>query len=266
MKKLIACLLIFCLLMPCAVLADGLKFTDIEHGKEYIIRLEKKLYLDPKGPAALYYIAQGCATDGEHGYFVTHNKANNQDAVWRVNLSDWTVEQMEYALPLGHGNDATVNTKTNKLYVVNLDDPNSKTLTQLDPATLAIEQQVTLDFGTYAMAYNETRDQYVFGLGGSYDIVITDGDFNYVKMLKGVDTGLVRQGMECDDKYIYFVQWDLKKYKNYVVVYDWEGNFINNIKVDYWVEIESIIHADGEIYLNFYDNGCTVYHATLEEV
>ena len=57
MKKLIACLLLLCLLIPCAVYAEGLKFTDIEPDKEYIIHLEKKIYLDPKGPAAQYYIA-----------------------------------------------------------------------------------------------------------------------------------------------------------------------------------------------------------------
>ncbi len=57
MKKLLAWMLV-CLLCMSASLAEGLKIADVEAGKEYVIKLEKKLYLDPKGDAALYYIAQ----------------------------------------------------------------------------------------------------------------------------------------------------------------------------------------------------------------
>lgn len=265
LRNIVLLSLLVLLLLP-AALADGLKIADIVPGKEYVVEVEEQVQLESDDHAKrLYYLAQGSATDGEFAYVISLHRVSKDAAVWKVNLSDWSVTDMVHGLPLGHGNDATYNPKTNELLVVNLDDPNAKTLTVIDPDTLTVTGQKQLPFGFYAIAYNALRDQYVFGLGGSYDFVITDGDFNYIATHTGVDTGLTRQGVECDDKYIYFPHWDYKKYKNYLLVYDWDGNFVTQMDVKNYMEIESVFNVDGELYITFLSNNPRIFSTKIVE-
>lgn len=41
---------------------------------------------------------------------------------------------------------------------------------------------------------------------------------------------------------------------------------MNTLKVDSTLEIESMFNVNGEIYIAFNGNGCTVFKGTIEEV
>ena len=64
---------------------------------------------------------------------------------------------------------------------------------------------------------------------------------------------LSKQNADTDENYIYFTQWKGGNKGNVVMVYDWEGNYINQIRVKSYVEIESLFHAGDEWYVVFYD-------------
>lgn len=265
MKKLIVCLLLLCLTVSTCALCEGLSIADVAADGEYTVKLEQKIHLYPFGEGKRYYhVAQGCATDGEYGYFITISKLHGKGAVWKVRLSDWSETAMVYGLPLDHGNDAAYNSKKHQLIVVN-NAPNYGTLTVLDPDTLEVIRQLQPGFEAYAIAYNAARDQYLIGISGSFDTLITDSDFNVIRRIPGIDTGIVKQGMDCDDRYIYFPQWDSQNHRNYIIVYDWEGNYVNYLSVDSSNEIESMFHVGEEIYLAFAGNGCKVYHGTVHK-
>lgn len=266
MKRYPHLALIFILLwLTVSSCAEGIQFTDIEPGKEYIINLEQVTSLrtgDVYGMA--YYLAQGSATDGKHAYVATL-KRNTNGGLFKVDLKDWSVVNMVYGLEFGHANDLVYNTKKNELYAVHLDRPHNNKLVSIDPDTLEINGEVVLRFPFYAVAYNETRDQYAFGRGGGYTIVLTDGDFNYLKLLPGVNTGLTRQGMDCDDKYIYFLHWDSKRHKSQMMVYDWEGHHINTIKINHFIEVESMFHIGDDYYITFLSDHPKIYKASVVE-
>ena len=48
------------------------------------------------------------------------------------------------------------------------------------------------------------------------------------------------------------------------MVYDWEGNFITQIRVRAYQEIESLFHIGDDWYIAFNANGSYIYKATLE--
>ena len=265
MKKLIACLLTAYLLFSCAM-AEGIPISQVGKGKQYLVKLEQVVHLYPSSKSELrgHTTAQGCATDGEYGYFITLYKAINKGAIWKVRLSDWTQEAAAARLPLDHGNDAAYNSKKHQLIVVN-NAPNYDTLTIVNPDTLEVIEQIKPGFEAYSIGYNAARDQYLIGISGSFDSYITDGDFHVIRRIPGIDTGITKQGADCDDTYIYFPQWDDKNDKNYIMVYDWEGNYVNCLTVDSWLEIESMFNVNGEIYIAFAGNGCKVFKGTVIE-
>jgi len=266
MKRFIRLVLILMLLcLSVSSCAEGVKFTDIEPGKEYVINLKQIVQLSVNDYESLFYrLAQGSATDGEYAYVATLRR-NSNGGLYKVDLKDWSVVKMVYDLDFGHANDLVYNTKKNELYAVHLDQPDNNKLVSIDPDTLEINGEVKLSFPFYAAAYNETRDQYAFGRGGGYTIVLTDGDFKYLKLLPGVNTGLTRQGMDCDDKYIYFLHWDSKNHKSQMMVYDWDGNHINTIKINNYIEVESMFHIGDDYYITFLSTYPRIYKATLVE-
>lgn len=266
MKKLLVWLVLLMTLCSCTF-AEGVKIAEVQPGKKYVVELKEKIRLYPPSEKGkrMYYTAQGCATDGEYGYFITLFKAAYKGAIWKVKLSDWTLENTMYGLPLDHGNDAAYNSKKHQLVIVH-NDPNKDILSIVNPDTLEEIEQVKLPYKAYAISYNETRDQYLIGISGSFDSYITDSDFNIVKRIPGIDTGITKQGMDSDDTYIYFPQWDSDKDNNYIMVYDWEGNYVNCLTVKSSLEIESMFNVDGEIYIAFAGSGCKVYHGTIKEV
>ncbi|MBR5232409.1 MAG: hypothetical protein IKW00_09235 [Clostridia bacterium] len=258
----------FILILVCltvSAVGEEIKFSDIEPGKEYVIHLEQVARPVPGDVTGMYYrLAQGSATDGRYAYVATLRR-NVNGGLMKVDLQDGSIVSMAHGLEFGHANDLVYNTKTNKLYAVHLDQPHPNKLVSIDPDTLEINGEVVLRFPFYAVAYNETRDQYAFGRGGGYNIVLTDGEFNYLKLLPGVNTGLTRQGMDCDDKHIYFLHWDSKNHKSQMMVYDWEGHHINTVKINHYIEVESMFHIGDDYYITFLSDYPRIYKASVAE-
>lgn len=267
MKRLLALMLLVCLLLPVCAVAEGeLTARDINSTDAFAFSLWRVAM--PKAPDTeeykYYYVQQGACTDGTYAYTILENQKINRDAIWKMDLRDWSLVKAEYNLPLDHANDITYNPVLNQLIVAN-NKPNYTRLSFVDPDTLQVVGTRELPYKMYAISYEPTRDQYVIGVSGTYDFVILDSNFETVAYHKGVDTGFTKQNVDSDENYVYFPQWKRGATGNVVMVYDWEGNYVNQIRVKSYQEIESMFHTGDDWYIAFYDKRCSyIFEATLE--
>ena len=257
-----ALFLALCLTAWGAAGAEKATLREINGEDAYTAKLTRMLRLSGEGDAFHYKVQQGCATDGVYGYFILESQVNFDCSLWKVDLRDWTVADHKYGLPVDHGNDMTYNPKLNRLVVVH-NKPRYNTISLIDPETLEITETKELDVAMFSIAYNEDRDQYVVGLSGGYNFSVLDSDFQETAFHIAKSTGRVTQGLDCDERYIYFPQWDKKTSENYLVVYDWDGNFINEVKVKSFQEIESLFHIGDEVYIAFNAGGSYIYKAEI---
>lgn len=265
MKKLLAILLILLMTIPSALAAETVNLCDITADGTYQAVLTKKTYFLGDGLQDHYKVQQGCATDGEFAYFLLESKVTLKCALFKVDLDDWSIVDVRYDVPVGHGNDMTYNPKTGLLVVVH-NKPDYDTISFIDPDTLEIVGQKKLSVNMFCIAYNETRDIYVVGLSGSQNFSFLDSEFNEIAFHPVEHTGYITQGCDCDDNYIYFPQWDDKNYANYIIVYDWDGNFVNKIRVKNMNEIESMCHVGDQVIIAFYAAKTVVYEAEIQVV
>ena len=110
---------------------------------------------------------------------------------------------------------------------------------------------------------NEKRNKYAIGKSLCYDIGILDSDFELLQTYAGED-GYTKQGMECDDDFLYFFHTGKKN--NWIWVYDWDGNFQKKFKVPMVGESENLyIRGDKFIaaFNNFKDQTGDIYEMTL---
>ena len=267
MKKMFALMLALCLLISCLpATAEGvLTMKDLNTTDAFVISLKRVARLTPPYTMEYknYHVQQGAATDGKYAYTILENQADNLCSIWKLDLSDFSVVDTRYALELDHGNDMAYNPLLNQLLVVH-NKPRYTRVSFVDPETLEILDVKTMPYQIYCMAYEPSRDQYVIGISGKYDFVILDNEFKKVQRFKGVNTGLVKQGVECDENYIYFPQCTSDATKNVIMVYDWEGNFVTQIRVKSFQEIESLFHVGDDWYITFNASGSYIYKATLK--
>lgn len=256
------CLALFCL--P-AMTEGELTMKDLNTTDAFVISLKRVARLTPPYTQEYrhYHVQQGAATDGKYAYTIMENQTDKLCSIWKLDLSDFSVAETKYALDLDHGNDMAYNPVLNQLLVVH-NKPRYTRVSFVDPDTLEILDAKTMPYQIYCMAYEPTRDQYIIGISGSYDFVILDKDFKKVQRFRGTNTGLVKQGVDCDENYIYFPQCTSDATKNVIMVYDWEGNFITQIRVKSFQEIESLFHIGDDWYITFNASGSYIYKATLD--
>ena len=223
-KKIIALLLsllLLCLTAAAFASEAVLTLRDVTPEDNYKIKLTRKIMLAPPNELATrnYHVQQGATTDGEFAYMIMENQVDHLCSIWKVNMQDWTVADTVYGLDLSHGNCMGYNPARKQLVVVH-NKPRYNTLSFVDTDTLQIVETVQLNQDMYAIGYCESRDQYVVGISGTFNFMILDGQLNKVAYYYGKDTGLVKQGVDCDDKYIYFPQNNKDCTVNQIVIYD----------------------------------------------
>lgn len=211
-----------------------------------------------------YSIMQGGCTDEKgYAYFYMKNTAKEADKekgkIVKINISTKEVVKKSETLNLNHGNDMTYNVHTNRIVVTN---SNTKKLSIINPATLVCEKTITTDQKYYSISYDKINKRYAAGVGGTYDTVIMDSNFKVVKSFKGKDHGYLKQGMDCDENYIYYIQSPKGNNtdNSIIVVYDWNGNHIQNINVNGKKEAENLFHSGSDFYIGYYTKNASEFH------
>ncbi len=216
----------------------------------------KRFELPPEGD---YDVLQGGCTDGRFAYLILENQKlvrsgrsqQPECVICKVDMDIWQVTARSASLPLHHGNDITYNPRTGKLVAVHCyGRPNDVSF--IDPETLEITDTREYFHSVYGIAYNPARDQYVMAIRGGYDFAVFDSRFELLRYVKGVDTRFVKQGIDCDDDYIYFATSE----ENAIVCYDWTGQYRGVFAVKGCDrEAENIFHRDGRWYMAYYLGG-----------
>lgn len=204
-------------------------------------------------------VLQGGCTDGAYAYLVLEDQkrapggksGDGECIIVKVDMATWRVAAKSQPLPLHHGNDLTYNPRTGQLLAVHCyGRPND--ISFIDPHTLAVTDTREYFHSVYGIAYNAKRDQYVMAIRGGYDFAVFDSRFELLRYVKGVDTRFVKQGIDCDDDYIYFATSG----ENAIVCYDWLGRYRGVYAVTGSDrEAENLFHRGDEWYLAFYRGG-----------
>lgn len=206
-----------------------------------------------------YDVQQGACTDGTYAYMVLENQkilddAGNQvswDVIYKIDMSTWEVVDQTEPLYLDHANDMTYNSKTNQLLVIHC-YVNTNRISVIDADTMEFVESFDIDYGMFSICYNESRDQYVIGIKSTYDFAILDSDFKMVNNFIGVDPGYTKQGMDCDDDYIYFVMYE----DNSLLCYNWNGVYCGCYRLKGLPqESEAMFNTNGNYYVTFYQGG-----------
>lgn len=131
--------------------------------------------------------------------------------------------------------------------------------------------------------YNEMRNQYVVGVTKNNDYyAILDSDFNLISTVGATgrpdyDTGWERQGIYCDENYIYSLLWYANKDsegniegpvrtnaqgKNKLRIHKWDGTIVKTLYfsldaatsngADIYIESENMVVNNGEIYIGYF--------------
>lgn len=231
--------------------------TQITKTEGYEVLLQQVFRLPAEG---VFTVFQGGCTDGVYAYYIMNNQTHHPytSYIYKVDTRDWSVVARSEELPLDHANSLAYNGVTDQLVVSNY-EPNYTTLSVVDPHTLTLTKRVTVDFNALSITHNANRDEYAIGLSGTYNFIITDSSFNVLSYNEGPNFGHIKQEVDCDDDYIYFNQSN----ENHIIVHDWQGNYITDVKLGMYIEVENMINIDGRIYTGYFTNGGLVYETII---
>ncbi len=232
-------------------------------GEDIEVTLEKKMTLSTFVEGYKRCYLQGGGTDGRYGYYIINEGGNTgaeKSKLYKIDLETWEIVAEAQDFLWCHANDVTYDTRRGLVIVSHC----NKDISLVDPDTLEVVEVKRLTTGgQYSIAYNPKRDRYAIGKSMCYDIGILNSDFELIETFEGED-GYIKQGMECDDEFIYFFHTGKKN--NWVWVYDWDGNYQKKFKVPMVGESENLFVRGNKFiaaFNNHKDRTGDIYEMTL---
>lgn len=250
MKRNLMCVVAFLISLSMLIPANIITADAAEGFYDVATTVSIKNHIEKDGGLGNNATVQGACTDSEYAYFAINT---GYTTLLKYNVKTWEFVKKSSGNNLGHANDMTYNPYLDKLIVAH-NSPDYDTISFVDPDTLAVVDTQKIDHKIHSISYNAKHNKYVVGLSGSYDFVTLDNSFEEVDKFKGYESGFLRQGGDCDDNYLYFVQSGGGG--NIIVIYDWSGNLIDTVSVNKSLEIENIFHVGNTVYttLHYYGN------------
>ncbi len=230
----------------------------IESNYKLVASSKKVVQTDRQGD---YRIGQGACSDGTYVYFVLRNSNDSGSVITKHLLANGTFIGVSDVLDLGHGNDATFDTKNNRIVIAH-GQSEGRILTLVDPDTLKLIKDINIPEGSGAITYSVERDQYAISQGGSTLHMLTS-DFKWISTRSRTDsTGYTAQGMGSDENYIYFPMSG--KNDNKLVVYNWDSKYVTTLTIPVSHESESMFWVNGRYYIAYNTAGEALYETTFE--
>ena len=188
---------------------------------------------------------------------------NQNTKLIKYNISSKSVVLTKENHSYQHAGDMTYDSKLNKILisqgiVVAQNDDDAQAGIKyyyVNPDTLEFEKEVFLrQFDGSSICYKKSLDKYyvktVWGNWTKNFFEIVDKDFNRLSAFDSLEQGWVMQGIDADDSHIYSLSWDQPNRKNYITIYDNNGNYLNRIELDFSAESQGIACASGnELYV-----------------
>lgn len=237
-------------------------FDDIDFSSVKNISFSSELVLEDLHYASQTILQGGC-TDGKYAYFCSLNGYADVCSISKYRIDTWEEVARAGIVDVDHGNDITYN-KDKRCLVVCHNSPNRTLISFVDKDTLEIIETVEIPLEIYSITYNAKTNKYAVGISYTFDFAILDKDFNVIETIKGVKPkSTTKQGMDSDDKYLYF----LLSFPNAISVYDWDGNHygvfeLNDEAQKY--ESENIFLLNDDLYIGYNSEFGKVYKTTFE--
>jgi len=212
-------------------------------------------------------IIQGACTDGKYLYTCLNDGASSGavTTIVKTELVTGKVVAKYESLKIDHANDLTYNPKTKEILACH-NSPNNQLISIFDAETMEYKRTVTIRHSIYAIEYDEDLDRYWVGVSGSYDFVSYDSELKkYGEYYRGFSNGFTKQGMDANDKYLFFVLYKT----NCIAVYTKDGEYVRQIDLPVTAgEPENICHV-GDVFYIVYNNpswtGGIVYEVKISE-
>ena len=284
MKKLLK--IAVCLLMCAVIVMRAVPYVPAASGFYDTAELLSILsHIEYDAGMSQYATVQGACTDGRYAYFAVQNGST---VILKYDMSTWTLSKKATVGGLGHANDMAYNPNGGFIVVAN-NNSSDDCLTLINPDSLSVIRTVVprvektkseieneakkkkvssskiekyKDLKLYSIAYNSSRNTYIAGVSGSYDYVLLDSAFEQTSRITGVSTGLTRQGIDCDDDYIYFAQ---SGGSNAVTVYNYSGSKVGMVSLNHSHEVENIFHVGNSFYVTLHYYGNSVQRVGLSD-
>lgn len=259
MRRSIMCIVAF--LISLSILIPANVLTTKAAGGFYDVATMVSIKNNIEKDAGLgnYATVQGACTDSTYAYYAVNT---GYTTLLKYNVNTWELVSKSSGNYLGHANDMTYNSDLG-LIVVAHNAPEYDVISYVNPDSLRIVDTVKIKHKIHSISYNASYDMYVAGLSGTYDFVILDSEFKEIEKYKGYETGLLRQGGDCDDNYIYFVQSGGGG--NLIVIYDWAGNLVDTVSVNKSQEIENILHVGNTVYITLHHYGNFIHRIGISD-
>ncbi|MBQ2971179.1 MAG: InlB B-repeat-containing protein [Ruminococcus sp.] len=216
-------------------------------------------HIEKDGKFGNHVTVQGACTDQKYAYIAVNN---GYTTILKYDVNTWELKKKSEPLALDHANDMTYNPNSDLLVVAN-NSPNFDTISFVDPETLTIVKTQKIKYKIYSISYNSKYNKYVCGLSGGYDFIILDNKFKKIEKYEGYKSGLLRQGCDCDDDYLYFVQSGSGG--NLIVIYDWSGKLVDTVSVNKSYEVENIFHVGKTFFTTLHYYGNYIYRLGLND-
>lgn len=237
-------------------------FDDIDFSTVKEISFSSELVRENMHGASATILQGGC-TDGEYAYFCSLNGYADTCSISKYKIDTWEEVARTYSIKVDHGNDIAYN-KDKDCLVVCHNSPNRTLVSFVDKDTLEITETIEIPLEIYSITYNARKNKYVVGISYTHDFAILDKNFNVLETIKGVKpASTTKQGMDSDNKYIYF----LLSSPNAISVYDWKGNHygvfeLNDEAKKY--ESENIFLHNDDLYIGYNYEFGRVYKTSFE--
>ena len=200
------------------------------------------LYTNSTSPKA---DLQGVTTDGRYIYVVEYNRST----IYKYEILTGTITSATYSNNVcGHGNGATYNPVTNKLYIATCNQDGGEgiavfTTSLTYDSTIHVYNASGTEQKVAGIAYNRLDNKYYCCWENDY--YVYDSNFELVRTFNVDHTHPYIYGaLETDGEYLYRPLWDntSSPHKNYIAVYDFSGNHKKTINVDSTLEIEDVAY------------------------
>lgn len=220
-----------------------------------------RMYSDSTSPKA---DMQGVTTDGQYIYVVEYNRST----IYKYEILTGTITSKTYANNVaGHGNGATYNPNTNKLYIATCNQDGGHGIAVFTTDLDYVESIDVVNSSGNAqkiagIAYDRTNN--VYRCCWENDHYVYDSNFQLISSFYVQHThSYIYGALETDGHYLYRPLWDntSNPHANYVAVYDFTGNLVKMITVDSTLEVEDIAYDwSGNWYLGLNVDGGIGWH------
>lgn len=203
------------------------------------------------------YTPQGGCTDGTYIYRAMVEADEKATKLQKLDmLGNVILEKTNTAY--GHANDMTYCAKDGLLYIAH--SSSTSIVYKVNPTTLELVDTINIGKTIWGIDYNATYDLFVLGGVGDVYFSVYTYDFKFMYRIKpdSTFTGSVRQGLTCNDNYI-FVNVDNaygtvigNEVGSRILVYTWNAMFIKSLHLNI-KEIEFAALLGNELIIGTYE-------------